>query len=213
MASATIDASISLSPLREPTPFTVLTLDCLFMPPAVSFACSRGLRLLHPLRRTLPVLACLLPAWAMADVYTDAARLVQASQWPQARTLAQTHLAQHPRDPQMLLILSQVQDAQGEKDAALSTLESLTQAYPELPEPHNNLAVLYARQGRLEQALLALQAAVRTRPDYPVALENLGDLHTQLALQAYQQALKGTTDPQRVRLKIERAEQLIRTQP
>jgi tetratricopeptide (TPR) repeat protein len=180
------------------------------MPSALSLACTRGLLVL---RRALPALACLLPAWGMADVYTDAARLVQAEQWPQARALTQTHLAQHPRDPQMLLILSQVQDGQGETQAAVATLESLTQAFPELPEPHNNLAVLYARQGRHEQALLALQAAVRARADYPVALENLGDLHTQLALQAYQQALKSSTEPQRVRLKIERAEQLIRTQP
>ena len=163
--------------------------------------------------RAVLVWACLLPALAVADVYSDAARLVKSAQWVQALALAQKHLAQHPSDPQMRLILSQIQDGQGDLAQAMSTLEALTHAFPELPEPHNNLAVLYAREGRQEQALLALQAAIRARQDYPVALENLGDLHTQMALQAYHKALKGTTAPERVRLKIERAEQLIRTQP
>lgn len=203
-------ASISPSPQRDLTVFTALPTASPSLPPAVSLARPSWLRLV---RRALLAGIGLLPAWGMADVYTDAARLVQAGQWTQASTLARTHLAQHPRDPQMQLILSQIQDGQGETEAAVATLESLTQAFPELPEPHNNLAVLYARQARHEQALLALQAAIRVRQDYPVALENLGDLHTQLALQSYQRALKGTADPQRVRLKIERAEQLIRTHP
>ena len=88
----------------------------------------------------------------------------------------------------MRLLQSRILDAQGQLGAAQELLESLTLEFPELPEPHNNLAVLYARQGRTQDALDSLNKALLARPDYAVALENLGDLHLSQALQAYQRA-------------------------
>ena len=66
----------------------------------------------------------------------------------------------------------------------------LTQDFPELPEPHNNLAVLYAGQGHYEKARAALDLAIQTEPNYPIAYENLGDVYLQLAIQAYEKHLK-----------------------
>ena len=95
----------------------------------------------------------------------------------------------------MRLLKSRILDAQGQSAAAQELLESLTLEYPELPEPHNNLAVLYARQGRIQEALDSLNKALQARPDYAVALENLGDLHLNQALQAYQRAGKAPSPP------------------
>jgi tetratricopeptide (TPR) repeat protein len=61
----------------------------------------------------------------------------------------------------------------------------LTQEFPELPEPYNNLAALYAQQYAFEKALNSLAQAVRARPDYALALENMGDVHVALARQSY----------------------------
>lgn len=123
-----------------------------------------------------------------ADVYDEVERMIRNGQLDKARQVSRQHLSQTPQDPQMRLLGSRIQEAQGQSEEALATLESLTQDFPELPEPHNNLAVMYARQGRSQEALASLHRAIAARPDYTVALENLGDLYLGLALQAYRQA-------------------------
>ena len=66
----------------------------------------------------------------------------------------------------------------------------LAQDYPELPEPYNNLAVLYASQGAYDKARNALEMAIRTHPSYATAHENLGDIYAKMASQAYDKALQ-----------------------
>jgi tetratricopeptide (TPR) repeat protein len=66
----------------------------------------------------------------------------------------------------------------------------LTEDYPELPEPYNNLAVLYAQQKQYDKARTALEMAIRTHPAYAIAYENLGDVYAKLASQAYDKALQ-----------------------
>lgn len=130
-----------------------------------------------------------------ADVYDDVERLIRNGQLERASQTSAEHLKKSPQDPQMRLLGSRILDAQGNSDEALALLESLTLEFPELPEPHNNLAVLYARAGRVQEALESLNKALLARPDYAVALENLGDLHLSLALQAYQQASQSPAAP------------------
>ena len=130
---------------------------------------------------------------AHADVYEDVERLLRNGQLEKAAEMGRRHLQTHPQDPQMRLLGSRIQDASGNTDESIATLESLTLEFPELPEPHNNLAVLYARQGRMPEALASLQKAVQARPDYTVAQENLGDLYLSMALKAYAQARQGAS--------------------
>jgi ketosteroid isomerase-like protein len=66
----------------------------------------------------------------------------------------------------------------------------LTEDYPELPEPYNNLAVLYAGQGQYDKAKQSLEMAIRTHPSYATAHENLGDIYAKMASQAYDRALQ-----------------------
>ena len=131
---------------------------------------------------------CLASLGAKADVYDDVERMIRNGQIEKASQTSRQHLDKQPQDPQMRLLGSRILDAQGQLDQATAQLESLTLEFPELPEPHNNLAVLYARQGRQQDALASLHKAIAARPDYTVALENLGDLYLSLALGAYQQA-------------------------
>ncbi len=161
-------------------------------------------------------LTCLLllsGAAAQADVYQDVNRLIGAQQWPQAQAQAQEHLKSRPTDPQMRLLLSRIQDGQGQTAAAMETLQALTQSFPELPEPHNNLAALLARQNRYAEALAQLQDAVRARPDYGTALENLGDVYIALAIEAYQNASKATPPQPRAASKRLAAEQMLKSSP
>src|SRR5258706_15112 len=73
---------------------------------------------------------------------------------------------------------------------AIEVFTALARDYPELPEPYNNLAVLYANQGQYEKARQQLEMSIRTHPSYATAYENLGDVYTKLASQAYDKALQ-----------------------
>ena len=127
---------------------------------------------------------------ALADVYSELNEKINSAQWSAAQSLITQQLQKQPADPQIRLMQSQMQAAQGQTAQAMATLQALTQEFPELPEPYNNLAVLLASQQRYEEALAALRLAVRARPDYGLALENLGDVHAALARQYYLQSQK-----------------------
>jgi len=163
------------------------------------------------LSSALTSLLLLLSVGAQADVYQSVHRLITAEQWSPALQQVQEHLKTRPTDPQMRLLLSRIQEGQGQTAEAMATLQALTQSFPELPEPHNNLAALLVRQNRYAEALAQLQDAVRARPDYGTALENLGDVYIALAIQAYDNARRALPSQARVTNKRQAAEQLLQS--
>jgi Flp pilus assembly protein TadD len=131
---------------------------------------------------------CALPQAAFADDYADVNRLVGAKQYDQALARADQYLAAKPRDPQMRFLRGVVLAESGKRAQAIEAYTQLTQEYPELPEPYNNLAVLYAQQNEYDKARDALEGAVRAHPGYATAHENLGDVYAKLASQSYAKA-------------------------
>ncbi|MDP3287386.1 MAG: tetratricopeptide repeat protein, partial [Methyloversatilis sp.] len=99
-------------------------------------------------------------------------------------------LAKVPRDPQGRFFKGLILTELGRVPEATSVFQKLTEDYPELPEPYNNLAVLYAQQKQFDKAKTALEMAIRTHPSYAVAHENLGDIYARMATQAYDRALQ-----------------------
>ena len=138
----------------------------------------------------LCVAAALSATVAYADEYADVNILVRAGKLAEALTKADQYLAGKPRDPQMRFIKGVIQTEAGKPADAISTFTQITQDYPELPEPYNNLAVLYAGQSQFDKARAALEMAIRTNPSYATAHENLGDVYAKLASQAYSKALQ-----------------------
>jgi len=129
------------------------------------------------------------PAPGLSPELADAAKMIRDGQYAAAQAKIDAVLAGDARNPQARFLRGVVETDQGEVDAALSTFQGLTQDYPELPEPHNNLAVIYAQQGRYEDAKTALELALAASPDYAIAHENLGDVYTRLAGGEYDKAL------------------------
>ncbi|MDO9357688.1 MAG: tetratricopeptide repeat protein [Polaromonas sp.] len=127
---------------------------------------------------------------AHADDYTDVNDLVRSGKLTEAMAKADQYLAAKPRDPQMRFIKGVIQTEAGKPADAIATFTKITQDYPELPEPYNNLAVLYANQNQFDKARAALEMAIRTNPSYATAHENLGDVYAKLASQAYSKALQ-----------------------
>jgi tetratricopeptide (TPR) repeat protein len=131
-------------------------------------------------------LAC--SSLAFADDYGDVSQLIRTGHQADAIAKADRYLATKPRDPQMRFLKGVAQTDAGRAADAVATFTALNQEYPELPEPYNNLAVIYASQSQFEKARAALEMAVRVNPDYAVAYENLGDVYAKLAAQSYAKA-------------------------
>lgn len=117
-------------------------------------------------------------------------KLIGAGRLPQALARADAHIREQPRDAQMRFVRGVILTELKDFDAARNVFSGLAEDFPELPEPHNNLAVLYAAEGQLELARNALQMALTARPDYATARENLGDVYLQMAVDSYEQAAK-----------------------
>lgn len=143
--------------------------------------------------------------------YGEVSRLMRAGDAAQAAQIAQRYIEQHPRDPQMRFLLGVAQNQQGNVAAAQETFTRLTQEFPELPEPHNNLAVIHAAAGRYDEARVALEAALRANPRYAVALENLGDVHARLAQRAWQASQQIDATNPRLALKLQAVQGLFDT--
>lgn len=137
--------------------------------------------------------ACALAIFAMSAHATDVDdvnALLKAGKQAQALTKVEQSIAAKPRDPQLRFLKGVIQTELGKQQDAIGTFTSLTQEYPELPEPYNNLAVLHASGGQFDKARAALEMAIRTNPSYSTAHENLGDIYANLASQAYSKALQ-----------------------
>ena len=134
--------------------------------------------------------ALLLASPARTDDLDDAARLLKSGQHQQAMERVNRLLASKPRDAQARFLKGLIFTDQGNAKDAVEIFTKLTQDYPELPEPFNNLAVIYAAQGQYEKARTALEQSIRTHPSYATAHENLGDVYAKLASQAYDKALQ-----------------------
>ncbi|MCX7248556.1 MAG: tetratricopeptide repeat protein [Burkholderiales bacterium] len=125
-----------------------------------------------------------------ADESADVSQLLRTGKLVEALTKADAFLAGKPNDPQMRFLKGVIQRSSGKQAEAIATFTKLTEDYPELPEPYNNLAVLYAGKGEFDKARAALEMAIRTNPSYSTAHENLGDVYARLASQAYNKALQ-----------------------
>ena len=136
------------------------------------------------------LVAVLFAAPAFADDYADVTKFMRGGQYTEALSRADAFLARNPRDAQMRFLKGVILTEQNKSSEAIAVFTKLTEDFPGLPEPYNNLAVLYAAAGQYEKARLALDSAIRTNPSYATAYENLGDVHAKLASQAYDKALQ-----------------------
>ncbi len=133
---------------------------------------------------------CISAMAAPADDFKEGSRLYQQGKLDQAMAKVNTGLQQQPKDAQGRFLKGLILTEQKKITDAIQTFTGLTEDYPELPEPYNNLAVLYAGQGNYDKAKAALELAIHTNPAYGTAHENLGDIYAQLARRAYDKALQ-----------------------
>jgi tetratricopeptide (TPR) repeat protein len=127
---------------------------------------------------------------APADDLKEAQKLYTSGKLQPALDKVDVFLKAQPRDPQGRFLRGLILTEQKRVPEAIQVFTALTEDYPELPEPYNNLAVLYASQGNYDKAKSSLELAIHTHPSYATAHENLGDIYAQLASRAYDRALQ-----------------------
>jgi len=125
-----------------------------------------------------------------ANSYEDASKLFKQGNYADALEKIETVITANPRDARARFLKGLILTEQGKPADAIKIFTSLTEDYPELPEPYNNLAVLYASQGQYDKARKSLEMAIRTHPSYAIAHENLGDVYAKMASEAYDKALQ-----------------------
>ena len=140
-------------------------------------------------------------------------RLLKSGQTQVALDRVNVYLTTKPKDAVGRFIRGLAQAELGKTNDAIMTFQSLTEDYPELPEPYNNLAVLYSSKGQFEKARVALELAIQTHPSYSTAHENLGDIYAKLASQAYDKALQLDKGNGTVATKLNLVRDLFSTNP
>ncbi|CAG9229287.1 Tfp pilus assembly protein PilF [Paraburkholderia tropica] len=139
---------------------------------------------------------------ATADGTPAADSAIGQHDWATALNELDARIKSNPRDVQAKFKRATILARLGRDDDAIEAFTELTQTYPELPEPYNNLAALYAKHGRYDEARIALETATKANPSYSLAWENLGDLYLRLADASYRRAstLGHTSGPTQQRL-------------
>jgi tetratricopeptide (TPR) repeat protein len=148
------------------------------------------LTLLRLLPATFALSVALFAISVQANDIDEVNQLLKAGKQAQALNKVEQSLTAKPRDPQLRFLKGVIQTEMGKPQDAIGTFNKLTEEFPELPEPYNNLAVLHASAGQFDKARAALEMAIRTNPSYSTAHENLGDIYANLASQAYSKALQ-----------------------
>ena len=129
--------------------------------------------------------------YAQSNAMTEAQALVQEQAQDHVMALDKINnaLKAKPRDAELRFKRAMLFVEMGKIQAAIIAFDEMTRDFPAMPEPYNNLAVLYAKTGQTDKARAALEMAVRTDPRYATGFENLGDIYLKLASENYFKAL------------------------
>lgn len=151
--------------------------------------CAPYFRIRTTLSAAVLISGLVLAPQVMAGV-AEAQAYLKQGQHAQALDQVERALSANSKDRQARFLKGVILAEMNKLDEAASVFVKLSEEAPELPEPYNNLAVIYAQQKQYDKAKAALEMAIRTHPSYAVAHENLGDLYAKLARQAYDRALQ-----------------------
>lgn len=136
-------------------------------------------------------------------------KLIGDKKFSEALAAIDKELTANPKNVQLRFVRTRIHIEQGNDELAKASLLEITQQFPELPEPYNNLAVLYAKTGDLEQAREYLELALKVQPAFPTALQNLGDVYTRLAARSYGKAVQLDRRLLESKRKMKRAEDVL----
>lgn len=156
----------------------------------------------------LLAMAMALPARSASDDARDIERLYRGGETALATQRMERALAARPSDARLRFLHGVMLSEQRQAPEAMAVFQRLTEDFPDMPEPYNNLAVLHAAAGRVDSARALLEAALHHDSGYRTAHENLGDVYVLLAERAYQRAQEGAAASPLLQRKLRLAREL-----
>lgn len=130
-----------------------------------------------------------LPASVSANSLEQLQKQLQLQQYDRAATTGLALLRQSPDDLQTRFLTALAFQKNNQPEQARRYYEQIIQQYPQLPEPRNNLAMVYVKLGEHDRAIDLLIESLNTHPAYATAWQNLSNLYKGLASEAYRKAL------------------------
>jgi Flp pilus assembly protein TadD len=148
---------------------------------------SLRLRFAHAAVTGLLLLSC--SAWVQAnsEANSEVNALLTQGDFSAALARVDKALSANPRDASLRFVRGVVLMDMQRSSEAMAVFEALSQDFPELPDPFNNMALLHVRAQRLDAARLSLETALRNDPQHRTARANLGLVHLMLAAKMWEQ--------------------------
>lgn len=166
----------------------------------------------HRHSAALLLCACLAAPLAAQEA-REIERLFRGGETTLALQRAERAIAERPRDASMRFLRGVMLSEMKREVEAMEAFTRLMEDFPELPEPYNNLAVLYAAQGQIDKARELLETALRHDPSYFTAHENLGDVFMRLARREYERAAASGRGDTELERKLKLTRQLMPSNP
>jgi tetratricopeptide (TPR) repeat protein len=129
-------------------------------------------------------------------------QLIEKGEKEKAAQQIDQYLKTNPNDPQVIFIKGALNADLKNYNEAIKAFTYLTEKHPTLPEPFNNLAMIYIDLGDYDKAQKLLESAIKINPNYIVAFANLGDLYSKRAFISYSKVLESDKTNLRTKNKI-----------
>jgi tetratricopeptide (TPR) repeat protein len=144
----------------------------------------------------LVFLCLLLPGTALAMESTQQLQLlIEQKKYAEAGIEGNRVMQQDPANARARFLTAYAFQMTAETDKAIALYQDLIRDYPTLPEPRNNLAMIYLERGDYDHASQLLVSAINTRISYAIAYANLSQVYKGIASEAYRRAISQSTEP------------------
>ena len=133
----------------------------------------------------------------------DVQFLIEQNLYAAAAHSGEQLLETQPGRAQVQFLTAYAYQMAGENKKAVTHYQMLIDLHPNLPEPRNNLAMIYLAEGDYDRASALLVEAINTRNSYATAYQNLNRIYTGLASEAYRRAVSESSKVPEFAQKIE----------
>ncbi len=137
-------------------------------------------------------------------------KLVHRGDYKQALAVIDEALKQNPLSVQLRFQRCVAYEMMGDLPRARELYEDFIDRYPEIPEPYNNLARIYASQGDLDRAQSLVERSIALRPSFALAYDNLGQIHLAKARNAFASALANAPGNRQIEKRMKAVDAILK---
>ncbi|MCZ6883161.1 MAG: hypothetical protein O7F15_09195 [Gammaproteobacteria bacterium] len=138
-----------------------------------------------------------------ASSIEDLKSLIDSENYAVAAETGEQLLIKHPGHARIQFLTAYAYQNNRQNWKAAYHYKKLILQHPGLPEPRNNLAMIYIADGDYEKASQLLIDAINTNNSYAIAYQNLNRIYASMASEAYQRAVSEPGEAPKQRPKIE----------